>query len=78
MSTDGSRSGGADGLLTLGETAARLGLSRSSVYRKVRSGELPAVRLGRRGTSLRVRPEALERWISEHALAASHEEGTDR
>jgi excisionase family DNA binding protein len=41
-------------LLTVREVADRLKLSEKSVRRRIASGELPAVRLGGRGTQLRV------------------------
>ena len=46
-------------LLTIGEVCERLNYSRSSIYRRIQSGELEAVRLGR-GAALRVRPDAVE------------------
>jgi excisionase family DNA binding protein len=52
-------------LLTPAELTEILGLKRSCVYRMLRSGELPAVRVaaGERKLSLRVRPSQLERWL---------------
>jgi excisionase family DNA binding protein len=35
-------------LMTVGEAASLVGVSRSSAYRAVEAGELPSVRLGRR------------------------------
>ena len=49
--------------LSPSEVALRLGLSRSTVYRYIQSGALPALRLGRDGTTLRVRADALEGWL---------------
>jgi excisionase family DNA binding protein len=46
------------------EVARRLGLSRSTVYRHIARGDLPALRLGQDGTSLRVRADALEAWLT--------------
>jgi excisionase family DNA binding protein len=46
------------------EVARRLGLSRSTVYRRIQSGDLPALRLGRDGTTLRVRADELEAWLT--------------
>jgi excisionase family DNA binding protein len=48
-------------LLTAEEVAAILGVPRSLVYALVRSGEMPAVRIGQR--YIRFRSEALLRWI---------------
>jgi excisionase family DNA binding protein len=52
-------------LLSPAEVAARLGISRVSVYRKIQSGQLPAVRLGGDAASapLRVPEQALEAWL---------------
>jgi excisionase family DNA binding protein len=47
-------------LLTPREVAAQLRLSEPSVYRLIRDGRLPAVRLGGPGASLRVRPIDLD------------------
>jgi excisionase family DNA binding protein len=43
------------------EVAARLGLSRSKVYRMIECGELPSLRIGR---SVRVPCKAFEDWLS--------------
>ena len=50
-------------LLTVSEVADRLALSRASVYRKVHAGEIPAVRLGGDGNSLRVPERELREWL---------------
>ena len=50
-------------LLTLAEVGARLGISRTSVWRLVRSGDLPSVRITE--TLRRVDPDDLARWIDE-------------
>jgi excisionase family DNA binding protein len=47
-------------LLTPREVAAQLRLSEPSVYRLIRDGRLPAVRLGGPGASLRIRREELD------------------
>ena len=49
-----------DQLLTLQQVADRLQVSMSTVRRKVASGELPVVRIGR---NQRVRPADLEAYI---------------
>jgi excisionase family DNA binding protein len=46
------------------EVARRLGLSRSTVYRHIARGDLPALRLGQDGTTLRVRADELEAWLT--------------
>ena len=48
--------------MTAGEVALRAGCSRVTVWRAINDGELPAFRLGARGT-FRVRPESLEEWL---------------
>ncbi len=48
--------------LTVAEIAGRLRLSKMSVYRMVRSGELPALQIGR---TFRVRASVLENWLAE-------------
>jgi len=53
-------------LLTLAETAERLGCSLPTVRRRVRSGELPVFRDGR---LVRVAERDLERYVAERTLA---------
>lgn len=50
-------------LLTVDEVSNLLHYSRSSVYRLINKGDLPAVRLGA-GPALRVRADALEDWLT--------------
>jgi len=50
-------------LLRIVDVARELQISRSSVYRLIVSGELPAVRIGK---NVRVRRETLARWIEDH------------
>jgi excisionase family DNA binding protein len=50
-------------LLTVREVADRLKLSEKSVRRRIASGELPAVRLGGRGTPLRVDERELDQYV---------------
>jgi len=53
-------------LLTPENVAEELSVSRSTVLRLIADGSLPAIclRAGRRKKIYRVRPEALERWIT--------------
>jgi excisionase family DNA binding protein len=53
-------------LLSPAEVATVLGVTRTTVYRKIQAGELRAVRLGEDGP-LRVDPDELEAWLSSHA-----------
>jgi excisionase family DNA binding protein len=50
-------------LLTVREVADRLKLSEKSVRRRIASGELPAVRLGGRGTQLRVDEREIDEYV---------------
>lgn len=50
-------------LLTVREAADQLSLSIASIYEMVRAGRLPAVRVGRRGGAIRIRPEDLEDFL---------------
>ncbi len=50
-------------LLTVAQTAERLGLSRKTTYRKISEGVIPAVQLGAPGSPLRVPEDELMRWI---------------
>ncbi len=53
-------------LMSPAEVAALLGVTRATVYRKIHSGELPALRLGDDGP-LRVDAGELDRWLSSYA-----------
>jgi len=50
-------------LMRVDEVAAVLGQCRETVYRKIASGEIAAVRLGGERSALRVRRDVLERWL---------------
>jgi excisionase family DNA binding protein len=52
-------------LLTAGEVAEQLRVSTMTVYRLIRRGELPAVRVGR---NYRVRSEDLEQYLSQQVV----------
>lgn len=52
-------------LLTAAEVAGRLRVSTMTVYRLIRSGELPAVRVGR---NYRVQAEDLETYLDEQRV----------
>ena len=51
---------GAKSLWNVSQMAEYLGLSKDTIYRKARAGDLPAVRLGR---SWRFPQEAVEEWL---------------
>ncbi len=57
-----------DTLLTAAEVADQLRVSTMTIYRLIRSGELPAVRVGRH---YRVRSNDLEAWLSEQVVDPS-------
>lgn len=50
-------------LLSITEVAERLGVSRRTVERKIRAGELPALQLGGPRTPIRVDQRELEDWL---------------
>jgi excisionase family DNA binding protein len=52
-----------DDLLSVGQVSQRLACSTGTVYRLIASGDLPAVRLGAVGASLRVNERELEGWL---------------
>lgn len=57
-------------LLTVDETAALLGVHPMTVRRKIRSGEIPALRLGGPRSAIRVDAVELERWLRSDESAA--------
>ncbi len=67
MATGGARSVWGDGtsLLTVAEVASAMRVSTMTVYRLIKSGELPAVRVGR---SYRVRGSAVEQYLSSRSV----------
>jgi excisionase family DNA binding protein len=52
-------------LLTINQTAERLGMSRTWVYTQINSGDLPTIQLGGR---TRIRPDDLDAFIREREL----------
>ena len=59
-------------LLKTEEVAEILQVSRSFAYQLMKRGEIPSVRIG---NAVRVRPEDLQRYISEKALHAPATQG---
>ena len=49
--------------LTVAEVAAELACSEPTVRRRIRDGEIPAVRLGGAGSSVRIPRAGLEAWL---------------
>lgn len=61
MSTDETNPGR---LLNVEEVGRRLGLSRATVYRRIATGDIPAVRLASQGRgAVRVSEDELEDWL---------------
>lgn len=56
--------------MTVQETATYLGVSKDLIYSMVKTGELPAVKLGRR---ILFRKEVLERWMQSQEMQAQPE-----
>jgi excisionase family DNA binding protein len=57
----------AGGLLTVGEVAAAIRVSNMTVYRLIKSGELPALRVGK---NYRLRRLDVERFLDERSVRA--------
>ena len=57
-----------DKLLKGGDIAILLGVSRSLAYRMMRSGEIQSIRFGR---TIRVKPEALDKFLQERTISNS-------
>jgi excisionase family DNA binding protein len=53
------------GLLTVAEVASAMRVSNMTVYRLIKSGELPAVRVGK---NYRLRETDLERFLEERSV----------
>ena len=53
------------GLLTVAEVAAAMRVSNMTVYRLIKSGELPAVRVGK---GYRIRRSELQRFLEERSV----------
>src|SRR5215216_6719930 len=54
-------------LLSIPQLCQELGMGKSWIYRRLRSGEIPSVRLGR---SLKVRRDELEQYLESHHYPA--------
>jgi excisionase family DNA binding protein len=64
-------------LLSIPQLCQELGMGKSWIYRRLRSGEIPSVRLGR---TIKVRRDELEQYLESHHYPAQEtlqeEEGT--
>ncbi|HQZ22931.1 MAG TPA: helix-turn-helix domain-containing protein [Thermoflexales bacterium] len=50
-------------LMTVKDLAAYLSLDTTTIYRMVERGEIPVVRIGQRGRTVRFKREAIETWL---------------
>ena len=63
-------------LLSIPQLCQELGMGKSWIYRRLRSGEIPSIRLGR---SIKVRRDELEQYLQSHhypAYQAAEEENS--
>src|SRR4051794_10177246 len=58
-------------LLSIPEVCQYLGMGKSWVYQRIRSGEIPSVKLGH---NIKVRREALEEYLDHHPYHPSEDE----
>jgi excisionase family DNA binding protein len=65
MATDDPRSLPSGALYTVAEVAAAMRISNMTVYRLIKRGELPAVRVGK---NYRIRERDLERFLRERSV----------
>ncbi|HSL14812.1 MAG TPA: helix-turn-helix domain-containing protein [Actinomycetota bacterium] len=65
MALSGARGFGSDRLMTVAEVAATMRVSNMTVYRLIKSGDLPALRVGR---SYRVRESDVEKYLSTRSV----------
>jgi excisionase family DNA binding protein len=60
------------GLLTVSEVAAAMRVSNMTVYRLIKNGDLPAVRVGK---NYRIREADVERYLTTRSVNVAVEEG---
>jgi excisionase family DNA binding protein len=58
-------------LLSIPEVCQELGMGKSWVYQRIRSGEIPSIKLGH---NIKVRREALEGYLDQHPYRPSEED----
>jgi excisionase family DNA binding protein len=58
-------------LLSIPQLCQELGMGKSWIYRRLRSGEIPSIRLGR---TIKVRRDELEAYLGRHRYPAVEEE----
>ena len=61
-------------MMTTGEVAKYLRVSRATVYRLVKQGEIPVSRISKH---LRFRKGSIDRWLSEKEVKNFHAKGND-
>jgi excisionase family DNA binding protein len=55
-------------LMTVRELGDYLNITMSTVYKMVSRGEIPVVRLGPNGRTLRFRREQIKAWLTDHQV----------
>jgi excisionase family DNA binding protein len=56
--------------MTVDELADYLQLNRQTIYRKVRAGQIPAIRIGK---VLRFKKEVIDSWLRQNSLRSSRQ-----
>jgi excisionase family DNA binding protein len=52
-------------MLTIKDVAVKFNVSIATIYRMVRAGKMPSLRVGSRGKTIRFIEEDIEKWIKE-------------
>jgi excisionase family DNA binding protein len=68
---EGSQAQRGGELLSVVEVCQELGMGKSWVYQRIRSGEIPSVKLGH---NIKVRRKALDEYLDQHPYAPSKQE----
>ena len=61
-------------LLSIAQLCQEIGMGKSWVYRRLRSGEIPSIKLGR---SIKVRSDDLEEYLERHRHSAGRQAGQE-
>jgi excisionase family DNA binding protein len=61
-------------LLSMPQVCQELGMGKTWVYKRIRSGEIPSVKLGH---NIKVRREALEQYLQSQAYRPQEDEGLE-
>jgi excisionase family DNA binding protein len=62
-------------LLSIPQLCQELGMGKSWIYRRLRNGEIPSIRLGR---TIKVRRDELEEYLQRHRYPAVEEEHEEK